>query len=55
MSRQRIKQNSETMKQYMARMKRNREARLNARARREAYADAGLKRVRGALGGVYYE
>lgn len=26
-----------------------------ARARRQVYADLGLKRVRGNLGGVYYE
>ena len=26
-----------------------------ARARRQVYADLGLKRVRGGLGGVYYE
>jgi DNA-directed RNA polymerase subunit RPC12/RpoP len=26
-----------------------------ARAIREAYADAGMHRVRGALGGIYYE
>ena len=27
----------------------------DARARRQVYADLGLKRVRGGLGGVYYE
>jgi len=26
-----------------------------ARAVRQAYSDCGMKRVRGALGGVYYE
>jgi hypothetical protein len=33
------------------RMRRN----VAARAIREAYADAGMHRVRGALGGIYYE
>lgn len=27
----------------------------NARAIRQVYADCGLKRVKGALGGIYYE
>lgn len=27
----------------------------SARARRQVYADLGLKRVRGSLGGIYYE
>ncbi len=35
----------------MKRMRRN----LAARAIRQAYADAGMHRVRGALGGIYYE
>jgi hypothetical protein len=37
-----------------ARAKTQRKNRL-ARERHEAYTSAGLKRVRGALGGVYYE
>lgn len=34
---------------------RTRRANKAARITRQVYADCGLKRVRGALGGVYYE
>jgi len=37
------------------RCERNERARDNKRARDEAYLSCGLTRVRGALGGVYWE
>jgi hypothetical protein len=35
--------------------RRTKRAAANAKAIRQAYSDCGMKRVRGALGGVYYE
>jgi len=35
--------------------KKSREANLRAKNHRAAYRDLGMKRVRGSLGGVYYE
>lgn len=43
--------------QGLANLERARKDRKNAarRAKHQAYLDCGLKRVRGALGGIYYE
>jgi len=35
--------------------RRTKRAAANAKAIRQTYADCGMRRVRGALGGVYYE
>jgi hypothetical protein len=51
MSKQKIQQDNETPAQYAARLRRNKEA----RAIRQAYKDCGMVRVRGAMGGIYYE
>jgi len=48
------KENDPKCKERAARRKTKRQV-SNAKARHEAYLSAGLVRVRGALGGVYYE
>lgn len=50
-----IKIGLEIIKEYLSRNERNHRSQANRKAREDALSNLGLVKVRGALGGVYWE